>query len=367
MENMEIKNLFKGCYNNLNVLITGHTGFKGSWLCLWLKKLGANVVGLSDEIPTSPNHFQLLNLDITSVLGDIRNRETIKKIITKYKPAIVFHLAAQSLVRESYDFPIKTFETNIMGTANLFEECKNSTSVNAIVNVTSDKCYLNKEWEWGYRENDSLGGFDPYSTSKACSELISNSYRKSFFDCKNNFLATARAGNVIGGGDWAKDRLIPDLVKTANENKVTSIRNPNSTRPWQHVLEPLAGYLQLGVKLLEKNREFATAWNFGPADNNCINVKMLSKLIQREWDKVNVKFHYLTNQPHEANFLKLDSGKAKTKLNWNCVLTLEETIKMTISWYKEFYVKGNLLSENNLDEYINLAINQKMDWTINEN
>ncbi len=261
-----MENLFSSIYKNKTVLVTGHTGFKGSWLCFWLSKMGANVIGYSLEAPTNPNHIELLNLNIISVIGDIRDLEKLNNTFKMYKPDIVFHLAAQPLVRLSYENPIETYETNVIGTLKVFEACKNA-KIKAIVNITSDKAYENKEWIWGYRENDPMGGYDPYSSSKGCADLLTNSYRNSYFNIDdykikhNTLLASCRAGNVIGGGDWAEDRLITDIMISVSQNKKVSIRNPYATRPWQHVLEPLSGYLHIGQKLLEEKKSLLMAWN----------------------------------------------------------------------------------------------------------
>jgi CDP-glucose 4,6-dehydratase len=285
--NIQYSTLFNGIYNNKTVLVTGHTGFKGSWLCFWLIQMGAKVIGYSLEPPTSPNHFELLNLDMVSVIGDIRDSDKLNAVFAQYQPEIVFHLAAQPLVRLSYKEPVETFETNVIGTLKVFEACRNTKSVRAIVNITSDKCYENKEWVWGYRENDPMGGYDPYSASKGCAELVTSSYRNSFFNVNeygkshNVLLASCRAGNVIGGGDWAKDRLMTDIMVAVSEGKKVVIRNPRATMPWQHVLEPLSGYLMLGQKLFEGKKEFAQAWNFGPGEQGAITVKEVVENIKK--------------------------------------------------------------------------------------
>lgn len=370
MANMGIKSLFNEIYKDKIVLITGHTGFKGSWLSLWLTKLGAKVIGYSREIFSVPNHYELLKLDIVSIISDIRDSKKLQKTFYNYKPEIVFHLAAQPLVRHSYKNPVETFETNIIGTVNLFESCRNTPSVKAIVNVTSDKCYENKEWVWGYRENDPMGGYDPYSASKGCSELITNSYRNSFFNTDeyekthNVLLASARAGNVIGGGDWGEDRLVPDIMKATIKNQKLIIRNPQSIRPWQHVLEPLSGYLLLGQKLLEGNIEFTEAWNFGPTEKCNVNVETVVKNIRTIWNKVKYEIHPVNNQPHEANLLKLDCSKASSKLKWKPIWDFDKTIEATVKWYKEFYVGEKILSLKDLYEYAEDAKKQKIQPTI---
>ena len=277
--------MFEEFYSGKRVLVTGHTGFKGSWLTLWLTIMGAKVLGYALEPNTDPSLFNVLNLqkDIDHVIGDIRDFEKLREVITEFKPEIVFHLAAQPLVRLSYREPRLTYETNVMGTVNLLEAIRQTKSVRAVVNVTSDKCYENKEWVWGYREIDPMGGYDPYSSSKGCSELITAAYRNSYFKNTEAAVASARAGNVIGGGDWAEDRLIPDIVRSLSQGKQIIIRNPKATRPWQHVLEPLSGYLLLGKLLYEKGQEFAEAWNFGPSDSSVMTVEEIVKKSIEIW------------------------------------------------------------------------------------
>lgn len=367
---MEINNLFNNIYKNKTVLVTGHTGFKGSWLIFWLKKMGANVIGYSLNIPTQPNHISLLEIDITSVQGDIRDENKLYEVFETYKPEIVFHLAAQSLVRASYENPIETYETNVIGTLKVFEACRKN-NVKAIINITSDKAYENKEWIWGYRENDPMGGYDPYSSSKGCADLLANSYRNSFFNLKeykkthNTLLASCRAGNVIGGGDWAKDRLITDIMISVSQNKKVSIRNPKATRPWQHVLEPLSGYLHIGQKLLEEKVEFAEAWNFGPSDEKSITVKEVVENVKKYWDKIDYEIHSDLNQLHEANLLKLDCSKAHTLLKWKDVWDSETTFMKTVKWYKSFYEKNeNILTSSDLENYILDAKAKKIEWAV---
>lgn len=363
-----MNNLFNGIYKNCTVLVTGHTGFKGSWLSYWLKQMGANVVGYALEAPTKPNHFELLDLDIESVIGDIRNQDKLDSILEKHQPDIVFHLAAQPLVRLSYSDPIQTLETNIIGTARVFEACKKTKSVKAIVNITSDKAYENKEWLWGYRESDPMGGHDPYSASKGCAELITNSYRNSFFNIDkygvehNILLASCRAGNVIGGGDWAQDRLMTDIVLSAVANNKVKIRNPHATRPWQHVLEPLSGYLAIGQKLLEGNKSYAEAWNFGPSDEKSITVEEVFNNIKKYWDKIDYEIDSNKNQPHEANLLKLDCSKAHFKLNWSEVWSSDKTFEKTAMWYKTFYEVNKVNTLSDLEIYISDAVNKGRIW-----
>ena len=362
-----MKNLFSGIYKNKTVLVTGHTGFKGSWLAYWLNQMGAKVVGYSLEAPTNPNHIELLKLDIISIIGDIRNLEKLNQTFETYKPDIVFHLAAQPLVRLSYENPIDTYETNVMGTLKVFEACR-ANNVKAIVNITSDKAYENREWIWGYRENDPMGGYDPYSSSKGCADILATSYRNSYFNINeykkthNTLLATCRAGNVIGGGDWAKDRLITDIIISVSIGKKVSIRNPKATRPWQHVLEPLSGYLQIGQKLLEEKVEFAEAWNFGPSDEGSITVEEVVQNVKKHWDKIDYEINQDPNQLHEANLLKLDCTKANTILKWKDVWDSETTFEKTVNWYKNFYENNKVLTSEDLENYIADAKAKNIEW-----
>lgn len=354
--------MFNNIYLNKKVLVTGHTGFKGSWLSLWLKSIGAEVCGYSLDIPTQPNHYELLKLNIKSITADILDREKLEKTFSKFQPEIVFHLAAQALVRRSYLEPVDTFMTNIIGTVNVLETCKNCESVQAVINITSDKCYENKEWIWGYREDDPVGGHDPYSASKACSEIVTAAYRNSFYNNKI-LIATARAGNVIGGGDWAEDRLIPDIVKAKSVDKHVEIRNPQATRPWQHVLEPLSGYLLLGQKLLEKNKDFAEAWNFGPADVGNLPVEYIINSLKKYWD-FKVKFAKVQSDLHEAYLLKLDCSKAHSKLNWQPVWDNEQMLSATALWYKSYYENQSVLSKYQLENFISEAKEKNLKWAI---
>ena len=337
-------NNLQSVYKGKKVLITGHTGFKGSWLSLWLLELGANVIGYSLEPPTHPNLFEALSLNkkLIHIIGDVRNEEKLFSIFVKYEPEIVFHLAAQPLVRLSYKEPKLTYETNIMGTINILEAIRKTNSVKTCVIVTSDKCYENKEWVYGYRETDPMGGYDPYSSSKGCAELVAAAYRNSFFSPKDYgkshkvALSSARAGNVIGGGDWAEDRLIPDCVRTLSKKKEIVIRNPQATRPWQYILEPLFGYLLLGALMYEDGAKYNGSWNFGPNDENIITVEELAKLVIKYWGEGSCKVDNLQH-PHEASLLKLDTSKARTLLNWTPIYDANETVKRTIKWYKNFY------------------------------
>lgn len=347
-------------YKGKRIFLTGHTGFKGSWLNLWLKSLGAEVYGYALASNTNPSHFELLggNKEFRGVFADIRDRENLKQSLRSFNPDIIFHLAAQPLVRESYKNPVATFESNVIGTLNVLDCARELESLKAIVVITTDKVYENKEWIWGYRENDALGGYDPYSASKACAEIVTDSMRNSFFNI-NEFgkshqvlIATARAGNVIGGGDWSEDRLIPDIIKAVCANKSVKIRNPKSTRPWQHVLEPLRGYLMLGEKLLEGKKEFATAFNFGPNLQDNLRVEEILKITKNLWDKVDYVLECDSNAPHEAGLLMLDVAKAQKLLNWEPVMNSLESIKYTISWYREFYENGQIVSQEQLENYI---------------
>lgn len=328
------------------VLITGHTGFKGAWLCLWLNALGADVYGYALEPPTNPSLFELCQVDsmVNSNFADVRDGESLRSAMENAGPEVVIHMAAQSLVRESYNSPADTYATNVMGTVNLFEAARHCSSVRAVVNVTTDKCYENKEWPWGYRENEPMGGYDPYSSSKGCSELVTASYRQSFFNPENYdqhgvAVASARAGNVIGGGDWAVDRLICDCVRALLQKEEIFIRNPNAIRPWQHVLEPLSGYLLLAQRLYENGPEFAEAWNFGPDDADARPVAWVVQRLCELWGKGAA---YRINQgdhPHEANYLKLDCSKAKSLLGWQPQWNLEESLGHIVDWTKG-YQKG---------------------------
>ncbi len=329
-------------WSGKKVLVTGHTGFKGGWLCLWLKYLGARVVGFSLEPQSKPNFFEIGGVasGMTSIIGDIRDTTFFTNLMTHYEPEIVIHLAAQSLVRYSYDHPLATFSTNVMGTVNLFETVRQTPSVRAVLNVTSDKCYENKEWIWGYRENEALGGTDPYSSSKGCSELVTSAYRNSFFNSSNYSnhkvaLATARAGNVIGGGDWSVDRLIPDIIKAISSKKSVEIRSPNAIRPWQHVLEPISGYLNLAEKLYTNGPEFSEPFNFGPDEADARTVSWIVEKFTNCWGEgASWKMDH-GEHPHEAQYLKLDCAKAKKLLNWYPKWTLEKAIKNIVYWHKE--------------------------------
>ena len=368
LEGLAMRNLFCGVYKKRKVLITGHTGFKGSWLALWLSQIGADILGYALGPDTNPNHFSMLDLPIESVIGDIGDIKHLTRVFDRFQPEIIFHLAAQSLVRRSYDDPAETFKTNVMGTVNIFEACRRTSSVRAVINVTSDKCYENREWVWGYRENDPMGGYDPYSASKGCAELVTAAYRNSFFNLAEydrkhyTLLASVRAGNVIGGGDWAKDRIITDIMETVGQGEKLYIRNPLATRPWQHVLEPLSGYLLLGQKLLEGKAEFAEAWNFGPNDDGVIPVLQMVKQMRKTWNKIDYQIEQDENNPHEADLLKLDSSKARMKLNWKGVWDSRTTFAKTAIWYQCYYENQQVITENQLKEYVADANRLGLAW-----
>jgi CDP-glucose 4,6-dehydratase len=343
----------KEFWKNRRVLITGHTGFKGSWLLLWLKHLGAEVTGFSLEAPTTPSLFEATNIDkdFNHVIGDIRNLNSLFECINTFAPELVIHMAAQSLVFDSYIDPVSTYQSNVMGTINLFEAIRKTDSVKAVLNITTDKCYENKEWIWGYKETDPLGGYDPYSSSKACSEIISESYRQSFFSSKGVLMATARAGNVIGGGDWSDNRIIPDAIRSFSQGRPLIVRSPLSIRPWQHVLEPISGYLAICQKLINGEDQFASSWNFGPNYSDNREVSILADLMVDNWGgdakwELDKKEHY-----HEAQQLKLDCSKSNFYLKWSPKWALDVSVDKTISWYKAFY-NGQDMNEFSLKQIL---------------
>jgi len=322
------------------VFITGHTGFKGSWLTLWLNQIGAEVVGYALEPPTDPSIFHEARVSRAlseHVNADICDTDTFKVAMQSAAPEIVIHMAAQSLVRDSYTDPVRTYATNVMGTVNLFEAVRQTSSVKAVLNITTDKCYENKEWVWGYRENEPMGGYDPYSSSKGCAELVSSAYRQSFLHDESVALATARAGNVIGGGDWANDRILPDAIRAFINGKLLMVRNPMAIRPWQHVLEPLSGYLMLCQQLIQQPKAFSQAWNFGPNDEDAKPVSFIADTMVRQWGQ-GVQWHLDKGaHPHEAHYLKLDCSKAKSELCWQPLWGLESALDATVRWYKAWH------------------------------
>ncbi|ACO04056.1 MAG TPA: CDP-glucose 4,6-dehydratase [Persephonella sp.] len=368
-----MKNLFNNIYEGKRVLITGHTGFKGSWITLWLKHLGAEVIGYSLEPPTEPSLFETLQLDreIIHIIGDIRDENKLKEVFNKYQPDIVIHMAAQPLVRYSYINPKETYETNVIGTLNVFEAVKETDSVRVVINVTSDKCYENKEWVYGYRENDPMGGYDPYSSSKGCAELLTSAYRKSFFNPKDYgkthhvALASVRAGNVIGGGDWAEDRLIPDCIRSLSKGETIHIRNPKATRPWQHVLEPLSGYLWLGALMWEEPVKYSEGWNFGPNDEDILTVEEIVKDVIKIWGDGDYTVNP-DNKFHEARLLKLDISKAHSYLKWKPVYNARKALLETINWYKIYLSKSENIYDytvKQLSEYVEKAQEKELIWT----
>lgn len=366
-----MKELFDGIFYDLPVLITGHTGFKGSWLAIWLKELGANVIGYSLEPPTSPSNFEVSSLQsrIIDLRGDIRDLEGLKKVFEQYQPVLVLHLAAQAIVRTSYLQPQDTFEINALGTVNLLEAVRQSESVKALICITTDKCYENQEWLWGYRENDRLGGYDPYSASKAMAELAIASYRFSFFLSGGHkaAIASTRAGNVIGGGDWAKDRLLPDCMRSLLTDKPIYVRNPYSIRPWQHVFEPLSGYLNLSARLLKDGKGFAQAWNFGPMEYRSITTRALVEKVielwgQGEWKDVSTK-----DAPHETGMLRLSWEKAANLLHWQPVYTWTQALEETVNWFKAYQQSNHerdmyQTCVDHIHQYVDKARELKVDW-----
>jgi len=330
-------------WQDRRVFLTGHTGFKGSWLSLWLASLGANVKGYSLNPLTSPSLFNEVKIDsiIDSQIGDIRDQDTLYESMTNFNPDVLIHMAAQPLVRYSYDIPIETYEINVIGTAKVLEVARSCPNLKAIVNITTDKCYENDNRSKGYKENDPIGGYDPYSSSKGCAELVTSSYRRSFMQDQGIGLASVRAGNVIGGGDWADDRLIPDILKSFEKNESVVIRNPKATRPWQHVLEPLSGYLILAQKLYEDQKEYSEGWNFGPNEQDVKPVDWILDEMISKWPNSSWKLD-INSALHEASFLKLDISKAKSKLGWSPVWELRHTLGKIIAWHKAWLSKENM-------------------------
>lgn len=350
--------MYNNIYRNKKVFITGHTGFKGSWLSIWLQTLGAKVCGYSLKPNTNPSMYRELDIENKiekSIIGNILDYEKLEDSINDFQPEIIFHLAAQPIVRLSYKEPKLTYETNVIGTLNVLEVARKCKSVKAFVNVTTDKCYENKEIVRGYKEDEPMGGYDMYSSSKGCVEIMSSSYRRSFLQEEDSMsMATARAGNVIGGGDWAEDRLIPDCIRYINQNKAIEIRNPIAVRPWQHVLEPLSGYLLLGQKLLETGKDYAEGFNFGPNEESVLKVSEVAQKIIDNYNKGEVIVHKKDNL-HEANLLMLNIEKSKTVLNWTPTYTANEAIKETVEWYKHFYAKDTDMYQYTIQQIKNYS------------
>lgn len=356
-----MNDLFGGSYRGRNVLVTGHTGFKGSWLSLWLSMLGANVTGLALAPETDPAHWNLLELAaVRDLRVDLRDATAVGRALEQAQPEIVFHLAAQPLVRRSYREPITTFDTNVIGLVNLLEAVRATPSVRALVNATTDKVYQESSTGAGYRESDPLGGHDPYSTSKACAELVTECYRKSFFGETGARVATARAGNVIGGGDWSQDRLVPDLVRAVTSDATLQVRHPHAIRPWQHVLEPLSGYLRLG-QLLLAGEAADGAWNFGPSAEANMPVQALVSLIQAQWPTLRSE-PQPGPHPHEAKTLQLDSSRALQHLEWRPVWDADTTLRSTITWYREYHERGLVRSHDDLGAYVDDARAAGLPW-----
>ncbi|MBC7620515.1 MAG: CDP-glucose 4,6-dehydratase [Candidatus Saccharibacteria bacterium] len=332
-------------WHGKRVFLTGHTGFKGSWLSLWLQSLGAQVHGLALEPPTSPNLFTVAHVAAgmaSHTIGDIRDLATVQRAMQAAQPDIVIHMAAQPLVRLSYAEPVETYATNVMGTVHVLEAARCTPNVKAIVVVTTDKCYENKEWAWGYRENEPMGGHDPYSNSKGCAELVTSAYRNSFLQSSGISVASARAGNVIGGGDWAADRLVPDILRAFEQNQPVTIRNPHSTRPWQHVLEPLSGYLTLAQRLYTHGQSFAEGWNFGPQDDDAKPVQWIVEHMVKSWGYGASWQQDGGTHPHEANYLKLDISKAKARLGWQPRWPLAAALELITTWHQAYLTEDDM-------------------------
>lgn len=355
-------NVFGSAYRGRRVLVTGHTGFKGSWLCLWLQTLGAEVSGLALDPSVEPSHWDLLKLAIDDHRVDVRDEEAVRAVFAAVRPEMVFHLAAQPLVRRSYRDPVTTWATNAMGTVHVLEAVRHTPEVRAVVAVTSDKCYENREWPWAYREQDRLGGHDPYSASKASAELVAASYRVALLQHPSApLLATARGGNVIGGGDWSEDRLIPDLVRSVAAREPLIIRSPQATRPWQHVLDLLSGYLLLGQRLLAGDTTCADAWNFGPDVEGNRTVEQVLEDLARGWPQLRWEVTS-SPQPHEAGLLHLDSAKAKMHLGWRPVWNLESTLHHTAHWYRQLLEADDVISADDLAAYVADAAEADQVW-----
>lgn len=350
-------------FKNKKVFVTGHTGFKGSWLVLTLQELGCEVYGYALAPETTPNHYELNQIQIDSTLADIRDLNKLTESLHNSKAEIVFHLAAQSLVRPSYSDPSYTYDVNVMGSLQVLQAVRSCQHVNALVMITTDKVYENREINYAYKETDRLGGYDIYSSSKACCEILIDSYRNSFFNLQKYgadhklLIASVRAGNVIGGGDWCVDRLIPDLMKAASQNQEAIIRNPLSIRPWQHVLDCISGYLLIGAHLLNENKSVAKAWNISPEKDDVMNVESVIKLAQSGWSKIKYIVNSDKNNPHEANLLMLDNSEIKNTLQWKPVFSTSQAIQITTDWYKQYYTQGEILSSMQINKYLNASWN----------
>lgn len=361
---MLVLNGFGAAYRGRRVMVTGHTGFKGSWLCMWLQALGAEVTGVALDPSTEPSHWDLLKLTINDHRVDIRDEAAVRRVFAAEKPEIVFHLAAQPLVRRSYREPVTTWSTNVMGTVHVLEAVRHTPEVHAVVAVTSDKCYANREWPWAYREADRLGGHDPYSASKAATELVAASYRAALLQHPSApLLATARGGNVIGGGDWSEDRLVPDLARSVTAGEELVIRSPRATRPWQHVLDLLSGYLLLGQRLLARDTTCADAWNFGPDEAGNRTVEQVLSHLARTWPQLRWQVTS-SPQPHEAGLLHLDSAKARMHLGWRPVWDLDKTLLHTATWYRELIETGAVSSADQLGSYLADAADSGQVWAM---
>ncbi|MBK9243945.1 MAG: CDP-glucose 4,6-dehydratase [Burkholderiales bacterium] len=367
MEGVDLTRCFGGVYSGRRVLVTGHTGFKGSWLSLWVKEMGAEFCGMALPPVTEPSHHRLLALGNAETVVDLRHPGEVEALVDSFRPEIVFHLAAQALVRRSFREPVATVTTNVLGLVHLLEALRRCAAVRAVVNVTTDKCYEVDGRANGYAETDRLGGYDPYSASKACAEIISSSWRRSFFgaddalDRPGVLLATARAGNVIGGGDWAEDRLVPDLVRNAVAKRHTPIRSPEAIRPWQHVLEPLSGYLSLGQRLLAGEAQFADAWNFGPERESHLPVRAIVEGLAVHWPRVRAQADGGPH-PHETKELRLNWDKARRRLGWRPVWSAPQMLQRTAQWYRTFYASGEVLSRAQLKAYVKDARSAGLAW-----
>lgn len=352
---MEINKEF---WKGKKVFLTGHTGFKGSWLTIWLHEMGAKVTGYSVDVPTNPSLFEEAGLEgkINHILGDVRNYDFLMKAIKGANPDILIHMAAQPLVRLSYKIPRETYEINVMGTVNVLEVIRKISSIKSSIIVTTDKCYENREWEYGYREIDSMGGHDPYSNSKGAAELVVSAYNNSFFRDTSQVVCSARAGNVIGGGDWALDRLVPDVIQSIRDGKKVKIRNPKAIRPWQHVLEPLSGYLLIAEKAYNEE-PVRGGWNFGPSDEDAQNVQWIAEKIGEVWGETDVWIKDGDEHPHEANYLKLDISKARMNLKWNPKWSADKAIESTTKWYKDFY-NGSLKTPDKVYQRCKTDLNE---------